>query len=99
KPLRWWGVGVLPYSERGDLYSEFRLDEPWDSEHNKALIPKMPSTLALPGVETRQPGLTFLRGLVGKPGAKVRPVFVEGQAKGPIEARIPDGAASTFLAV
>jgi Protein of unknown function (DUF1559) len=37
-----WRVHLLPYLEQGALYREFRLDEPWDSAHNKQLIAKMP---------------------------------------------------------
>jgi serine/threonine protein kinase len=35
KPLHSWRVLILPYFEQGDLYKKIRLDEPWDSEHNK----------------------------------------------------------------
>ncbi len=42
KPLLSWRVLILPYLEHEDLYKEFHLDEPWDSEHNKKLIAKMP---------------------------------------------------------
>ncbi|WP_339613403.1 DUF1559 domain-containing protein [uncultured Rubinisphaera sp.] len=40
-----WRVHLLPFMgkrELYDLYKKFRIDEPWDSEHNKALIPLMP---------------------------------------------------------
>jgi hypothetical protein len=44
KPLLSWRVLILPFIEGGDdLYKQFHLDEPWDSEHNKKLIPQMPS--------------------------------------------------------
>jgi hypothetical protein len=42
KPLLSWRVAILPYMEEDKIYAEFKLNEPWDSEHNKALIPKMP---------------------------------------------------------
>ncbi len=42
KPLLSWRVAILPFLEQDTLYKEFHLDEPWDSEHNKALIAKMP---------------------------------------------------------
>jgi hypothetical protein len=42
KPLLSWRVHLLPYLDAQGLYKEFRLDEPWDSEHNKKLIEKMP---------------------------------------------------------
>jgi hypothetical protein len=35
-----WRVALLPYLNANgeDLYKRYRLDEPWDSEHNKQLI-------------------------------------------------------------
>ncbi len=44
KPLLSWRVHILPYLEQDALYKEFKLDEPWDSEHNKKLIARMPAT-------------------------------------------------------
>jgi hypothetical protein len=38
-----WRVHILPYLEQEKLYAEFHLDEPWNSEHNKKLIPRMPA--------------------------------------------------------
>ena len=35
KPLHSWRVLILPHIEQRELYSQIRLDEPWDSEHNK----------------------------------------------------------------
>ena len=43
KPLLSWRVQLLPFIEGGEIYKEFNLDEPWDSEHNKKLIPKIPA--------------------------------------------------------
>jgi hypothetical protein len=37
-----WRVYLLPFLEDSDLYDRFRMDEPWDSEHNKQLIAEMP---------------------------------------------------------
>ena len=42
RPLLSWRVAVLPYILQRSLYEEFHLDEPWDSDHNKKLIPRMP---------------------------------------------------------
>lgn len=42
KPLLSWRVHLLPTVDRLDLYRQFHLDEPWDSPHNKSLIPLMP---------------------------------------------------------
>lgn len=43
KPLLSWRVHLLPYLDEVKLYKEFHLDEPWDSEHNKKLIARMPA--------------------------------------------------------
>ena len=53
KKLLSWRVAILPYLEQGALYKSFKLDEPWDSEHNKPLSatlvkvymdPRLPNT-------------------------------------------------------
>ena len=49
KPLLSWRVLILPYLEQDALFKEFKLDEPWDSEHNKKLLKKMPKVYAIPG--------------------------------------------------
>lgn len=51
-PLLSWRVALLPYLGYQDLYDEFRLDEPWDSEHNKKLLPRIPQVY-LPPVPQR----------------------------------------------
>jgi hypothetical protein len=48
RPLLSWRVHILPYVEANDLYRQFKLDEPWDSEHNKKLIEKMPDVYRVP---------------------------------------------------
>jgi hypothetical protein len=49
KPLLSWRVALLPYLGLDNLYRQFRLDEPWDSEHNKKLMAQMPKVFELPG--------------------------------------------------
>ncbi|QJW92694.1 DUF1559 family PulG-like putative transporter [Frigoriglobus tundricola] len=49
KPQLSWRVLILPFIEQDALYKEFKLDEPWDSAHNKKLLAKMPRVYALPG--------------------------------------------------
>ena len=39
KPLLSWRVLILPYLGAGELYKQFHLDEPWDSEHNENSLP------------------------------------------------------------
>ena len=41
-PLLSWRVALLPIMGLEDFYNEFRLDEPWDSETNLALMETMP---------------------------------------------------------
>lgn len=43
-PLLSWRVLVLPYlgSEAKKLHAEFKMDQPWDSEHNIRLVRRMP---------------------------------------------------------
>ena len=38
-----WRVHLLPHLGEEALYAEFKLDEPWDSEHNKSLLDRMPA--------------------------------------------------------
>jgi type II secretory pathway pseudopilin PulG len=55
KPLLSWRVHILPYIDEAALYEQFHLDEPWDSEHNKQLIPRMPQVYLNPSAPT-EPG-------------------------------------------
>jgi hypothetical protein len=58
KPLLSWRVRMLPYLGEQDLHAQFKLDEPWDSEHNKKLVEKMPKIFASPGDAVAKPGMT-----------------------------------------
>jgi uncharacterized protein (TIGR03067 family) len=66
KPLLSWRVALLAWMDQGELLKEFKTDEPWDSEHNRRLVAKMPKLYALPGVETKESGMTFFRVFTGK---------------------------------
>lgn len=45
-PLLSWRVALLPYWEKIYLYRQFKLDESWDSEHNRQFLEQMPVVLA-----------------------------------------------------
>ncbi len=90
KPLLSWRVLMLPYLENDALYKEFKLDEPWDSDHNKKLLAKMPKVFAPVKGEVKDS--TFYRGLVGG-GA-----FFEEKKKIRI-AEITDGTSNTIMVV
>jgi uncharacterized protein (TIGR03067 family) len=65
-PLLSWRVALLERLDEGKLFKEFKTDEPWDSAHNQKLIKKMPKLYALPGVETKEPGMTFFQVFTGE---------------------------------
>jgi hypothetical protein len=64
RPLLSWRVHLLPYVGEKDLYEQFHLDEPWDSEHNQTLISKMPRLLMHPRISLA-PGQTPYVAVVG----------------------------------
>src|SRR5262249_6966406 len=52
KPLLSWRVAILTYIEQDELYKAFKLNEPWDSDHNKKLIAQMPRIYGEKGTKT-----------------------------------------------
>jgi hypothetical protein len=50
RPLLSWRVALLPFLDEQELYSEFHLDEPWDSPHNRPLVEKIPLHFRSPWV-------------------------------------------------
>jgi hypothetical protein len=46
KPLLSWRVAILPYIGGEDLFRLFKLDESWNSPHNRALLAYMPAIFA-----------------------------------------------------
>lgn len=43
-----WRVLLLPFLGEDSLYRQFRLDEPWNSQHNLSLLPQMPPVFRCP---------------------------------------------------
>ena len=72
KPLLSWRVAILPYIGQQELYREFRLNEPWDSEHNRKLIPRMPDIYRSVGKVNCPEHHTFIQAFVG-PGTILDP--------------------------
>lgn len=64
KPLLSWRVAILPFVEEQALYQQFRLDEPWDSEHNLPLSKRLPKVYATAGLRL-PPGQTVVHAVVG----------------------------------
>ena len=67
-PLLSWRVAVLPFIGEQGLYKSFKLDEPWDSEHNKPLLKKMPRLFQDPFSKSPQQQETRIQCLSGKDG-------------------------------
>jgi hypothetical protein len=92
KPLLSWRVAILPYIEQNTLYEQFKLDEPWDSEHNKKLLDKMPNVYAPTTGDLKDRTKTYYKVFVGKSAA-----FEENT---PLKiAAFTDGLSNTILAI
>jgi hypothetical protein len=95
-----WRVAILPYLKENDLYQQFKLDEPWDSDTNKKLIDKMPKVYA-PVRGKAKDGETFYQIITG-PGT-VYSVTVNDGASGIQKVNfpkyrlgnLPDGTSNT----
>jgi hypothetical protein len=99
KPLLSWRVLILPMLDGGALYDKFHLDEPWDSEHNKNLIAKMPEEYKSPNSKVASEGKTnylTVRGertvFPGKKGIKFAEI-VDGMENTILMVEVPDNKA------
>jgi hypothetical protein len=94
KPLLSWRVAILPYIEQNNLYQQFKLDEPWDSEHNLKLSKTVVKVYSLPysAPEKGKENHTHYRVFVGN-----------GTAWDPIQglklSQFTDGTSNTFFVV
>lgn len=88
-----WRVAILPFIDQQELYDEFHLDEPWDSEHNLELLAKIPPVYTAPGDRGgAEPGHTFYQVMVGDDA-----LFSLDEPVG--FGAITDGTSNTILAV
>ncbi|HVU88409.1 MAG TPA: DUF1559 domain-containing protein [Pirellulales bacterium] len=93
KSLLSWRVHILPDLGYEELYREFHLDEPWDSEHNAKLVAKMPREFGgVPAGKAPAGGNTMVMAIVGPTAC-----FVDQGTKSLSE--IADGPATTLLVV
>ncbi|MBC7965305.1 MAG: hypothetical protein H7Z17_05190, partial [Fuerstia sp.] len=72
------------------LYQQFKMDEAWDSPHNKALIEKMPDIFKVEGVD--KPGHTSIHVFTGENTGM-------GTDEGTRLQDFTDGTSNTILAV
>jgi prepilin-type processing-associated H-X9-DG protein len=85
KPLLSWRVQILPFIDQANLYAQFHLDEPWDSEHNKPLIAMMPAVYDNPTRQKHDGTTTYLvpvgKGLAFEGDKKLRMAdFTDGMS-------------------
>ena len=94
RPLLSWRVLILPFIEEENLFKKFRLDEPWDSPHNLALLPEMPRMFGrYDDRTTKEPFTTFYQVFVGKGTA------FEGPRGLKLSENFPDGTGNTILVI
>jgi prepilin-type processing-associated H-X9-DG protein len=93
RPLLSWRVAILPGlgPEGVALYREFRLNEPWDSPHNRPLLDRMPEVYACPDEPRGRPLTTNYLVVVG-PGR----VFTGGRQGVKIE-QLTGGTSNTLM--
>ncbi len=93
RPLYGWRVAILPCvnndTEVAALARAFHFDEPWDSENNCRLLPRMPNAYRSPVSD--QTDATFYQVIVGPGTAFERPGLTFND--------FPDGISNCFLVV
>ena len=92
KPLLSWRVAILQYIEEEALYKQFKMDEPWDSEHNLKLAKNMPKIYFHPKANKPGDDKTHYRLFYGK-GATFE------LNKSTQLTNITDGTSNTIMAV
>lgn len=94
KPLLSWRVAILPYlgEDEKALHAQFKLDEPWDSPHNKTLLGKMPKVYAPLDLKPEARDSTYYQVFIGE-GA----LFEQGRKVAIADVR--DGTVSTLMVV
>lgn len=95
-PLLSWRVHLLPYLEQQEFYDRFRLDEPWNSPHNRELIPLMPTLYASP-LHELDAGHTSYLAVRSAAAALVAPVIDQSSVTGGVSfADVSDGTSNTI---
>jgi len=96
-PLLSWRVALLPHMGYRSLYERFRLDEPWDSPHNRALLAEMPREFGCPAGPERREGRTGYRVIVGPENDAYSINTAFGPTRGTDIRQFTDGTSNTIL--
>ncbi|QEG20546.1 hypothetical protein MFFC18_03950 [Mariniblastus fucicola] len=92
-----WRVHLLPYLGYQELYNQFKLNEPWDSAHNKSLIGQIPEVFQHPQIQAELPeGYTVFQFAVSPPGTENPALYVQGE-RGATFGEITDGSSNTIM--
>jgi hypothetical protein len=93
KPLLSWRVALLPYLGEQNLYSRFKLKEPWDSPNNRPLLALMPRVYRMPEDPNPTTDQTYYQVFVGNGAA------FEQQRSLRFPFDFPDGTSNTIMLV
>lgn len=89
-----WRVAILPFVEQQQLYQQYKMDEPWDSESNKKVLAQMPVILRDPSADANGKDHTSYFALTGPTTA-----FGPTDGKGTKIQDITDGTSNTIAIV
>ena len=91
-PLLSWRVAILPYVGQEDLYKQFKLNEPWDSPTNLALVAQIPAVYRCLSDLVDSSGTTRYQAIVGD-----GTIFEGGMSR--TIGEITDGPGNTLIVV
>ncbi|MCL2710958.1 MAG: DUF1559 domain-containing protein [Planctomycetaceae bacterium] len=98
RPLHSWRVLILPFIEQNDLYEQIRLDEPWDSAHNRQFHNRMPTIYQCPSSSGSGCNYSGIAGEGFEPAREAWRGWYEGR-RGIGFGQIRDGTSNTLAIV